>query len=92
MDREGRDVQMNMLVTLTLTNDFRLLAEGVTELGVHILYNAGDLSFQPQLMAVLEIQSWCVDHRQQYPIVLAFANLYTCGCDMFGPFRGSFQE
>lgn len=38
---------MDMLVTLALTYNLRFLTEGVTELGVHILYNAGDLSFQP---------------------------------------------
>lgn len=55
---------MDMLVALTLSDDLGLLAEGITKLRIHILYNAGDLSFQPQLVTILEIQSRGIDHRQ----------------------------
>lgn len=43
-------------------------------------------------MTVLEIQPRGIDHRQQYPVIFAFADFHTRRRDLFSPFGRPFQE
>ena len=68
------------------------LIHSICELQIEVLHDVGYLSFEFQLVVLLEVQAGRIDQRQKNTVHAGLANLHASGIDSFRSISAILQE